>query len=740
MASSSVQVPASRVPPGIERYFQVSLFLLLTIGFLTLTATGKLDFVSVVFVTLSLGVRAIQLARGKQYSIPERWTSALTLAYVIVYGIDYFFITRTFVGATIHLVLFGMVVKVFSVHRDRDLLYLGVLSFLMVLAASVLTVDTVFLFAFTVFLLLAISTFVSFEMRRSAKASMTVHEFPAQPDGSGRPLLANSLILSSAALMATILLASCGIFFVLPRVSGGYLSTYARGDDIMSGFRDSIQFGTIGRIQQSNQVVMHVKIEGDHRGFDMKWRGAVLSRFTGNGWTTTPYYRTVLTSRDGRFDLEPQVLAANPYLVRLKRSGHVRTMTYEVTMEPTANPRLFMAANTLELAGNFRQIVPDVAQGYTSLDVSQYAPKYQAVAITSMPDLQQLRTNKPDYYAQQERQYQELPLIDMRVPELAKRVTESAANPYDKAVALERYLQQNFAYTLELPTSAQADPIAYFLFERRRGHCEYFASAMAIMLRTIGIPSRVVTGFQGGQYNDLTDSYILRARDAHAWVEAYFADEGWVTFDPTPAALDAPSGPWSRFLLYVDAFRDFWREWVINYDFAHQQALTVTVATGSVHRAASLRERLRAYYDKTLASLRRLQRSVNEHPQQAGSMAVVVIAIFLAVLATISFLRFWHHRTIVRRPQNAPVIAASYWYARMTSHLARYGWKKRPSQTPLEYVASVDHPELREAVREFTEAYESARFGESAESAGKLPGLYTRMRQNKPEATSSSKR
>ena len=80
----------------------------------------------------------------------------------------------------------------------------------------------------------------------------------------------------------------------------------------------------------------------------------------------------------------------------------------------------------------------------------------------------------------------------------------------------------------------QADPIAYFLFERKRGHCEYFASSMAVMLRAVGIPSRVVTGFRGGEFNDLTGSYIIRARDAHAWVEAYIPEPGMARLRSDP--------------------------------------------------------------------------------------------------------------------------------------------------------------------------------------------------------------
>src|SRR5204863_9121503 len=90
-----------------------------------------------------------------------------------------------------------------------------------------------------------------------------------------------------------------------------------------------------------------------------------------------------------------------------------------------------------------------------------------------------------------------------------------------------------FRYTLELPSQRQKDPVAFFLFERKAGHCEYFASAMAILLREEGVPSRIVTGFRGGEWNELTGNFIVRAKDAHSWVEVYFPGVGWYAFDPT---------------------------------------------------------------------------------------------------------------------------------------------------------------------------------------------------------------
>ena len=125
------------------------------------------------------------------------------------------------------------------------------------------------------------------------------------------------------------------------------------------------------------------------------------------------------------------------------------------------------------------------------------------------------------------------------------------------------------------------DPLANFLFVRRAGHCEYFASAMTVMLRAEGIPARYVTGFAPGEYNDVGGDYIIRESDAHAWVEVYFPGFGWITFDPTPPGNASHAGILDRLNMYWDSFQFTWSEWVVNYDFTHQIVLAVNAQQAS---------------------------------------------------------------------------------------------------------------------------------------------------------------
>src|ERR1039458_5871678 len=196
---------------AIERYFNVALYLLVLSGFGTLAATGGLDLPAVILVSLALGLRGIQLLTRREFVIPERWTTVLTLIYVFIYLADYFFLSRGFLAASVHLVLFAMVVRLFSLQRTRDHYTLAVLSFLMVLASAVLTVGSVFVFAFAGFLMVAVVTFVLMDGGSQIAQEAAIAQDPRGPAVQRR--MAYSLLAIAPALMMLILAGSFFIFF-----------------------------------------------------------------------------------------------------------------------------------------------------------------------------------------------------------------------------------------------------------------------------------------------------------------------------------------------------------------------------------------------------------------------------------------------------------------------------------------------------------------------------------------------
>jgi transglutaminase-like putative cysteine protease len=708
--------PTGRVPlsMAVERYFQVALFLLVMTGFGTLASTGTLDVPTVMLVGSALLVRGYFLSRHNAWQIPPVWTTYLTLAYAVFFVADYMLLSGSFLSATVHLVLFGMVVRLFSARKDRDHLMLAVLAFLMVLAAAVLTVDSVFLFAFAGFMLMAVVTFVLMEMRRASKAATVAARDPLDPQAYRT--MAFSLASAAPILVGMILVGGLAIFFLLPRTSVGYLSAFATGNDLATGFSDRVQLGQIGQIQQSNAVVMHVKVDGDKHGrYDLLWRGVGLETFDGKTWSGPNRQGRVQQLADGRF-----VLRQNGNRGRPGQPIH-----YRVLMEPMGSNLFFLAGAPRTLTGPYRYVAQDATGSVFDLDAAHPVGVYDADSDLAVPTLQELRSapmNYPNDIRQADLQVP--PALDARIAELARRVTARAANEYDKAQAIERYLTSQYQYTLQLPAKAPDDPLANFLFERKRGHCEYFASSMAVMLRVLGVPARVVNGFRTTEFNDLTSTYVIRASSAHSWVEVYFAGYGWVTFDPTPSGGVIEREGWSRAMLYLDAMASFWREWVVNYDASHQRALGQNALQGS--RAAVERMRIwaRREYASMVESARRMQHKLSEAPGR-WSLYGFCAAILVGLLANAATLRAWlRRRRLETHPEDQPSLAASLWYDRLTRRLAKRGVLKQPVQTPREFVDRIEESELRARVAAFTDAYEAARFGESAEDARRLPALY----------------
>src|SRR5262249_23025017 len=153
--------------------------------------------------------------------------------------------------------------------------------------------------------------------------------------------------------------------------------------------------------------------------------------------------------------------------------------------------------------------------------------------------------------------------------------TAGSRDPYTAAQKLSRFLATRYRYELAKPSTSQ-DPLEEFLFTRGSGNCEYFAAAMAVMLRTLDVPTRVVGGVPPGAWNPYGRYFMVRLSDAHAWVEAYFDGLGWVSFDPSPRGSGAFDQP-SALALYIDAARMRWYRYVVNWSLQDQRLFASTV-------------------------------------------------------------------------------------------------------------------------------------------------------------------
>ena len=740
--ASSVTTPNVSAPPA-ERFFRTSLSLLVLTSILTLVSTGKLDVVTSFAAPLAALFKGYRSWHGRPAELSSRAATWLVLAYLVFFPLDALVISRLPVGnssnpplfaillGAVHFLIFVTLVRFYSASSDRDALFLTMLSFAGILAAAVLTADTTFLILFFAFLLFGVATFAGMELRRGAAGAVS----PArQVQSESDRRLTRALSLATLSVAAGSILLGSALFFFFPRFSAGYLGRAGFSSSLMSGFTDNVELGEIGEIKKNSAVVMRVQT-GKPIGYDrLRWRGIALTTFDGKRWSSTePNPQRLQPGDDG------WIYTSAP---AQKADFPGPAILYTVFLEPLATDAIFVPGKVVSLKGNFTgeggnsftairrtYIFRDSTDTLLNPFHNYTAVRYAGISRLPPRNAAKLSSASTDYPSDISAIYLQLPELDPRIAELTSQITKNAQTPFDKAVAIENYLRTRFTYTLKLTGKPGDHPLAHFLFETRAGHCEYFASAMAIMLRTLGIPTREVNGFLPGEYNDLGGDYIVRASDAHSWVEVYFPGNGWQTFDPTPAAPENTASILSRLEQYADWMAITWREWVIGYDFAHQMVLAQNVQRNSRNWS----EATRSWFEQKERAGKKWIKSWQFQHGPLGYLLPVSLVLFLVALRfnliaelfrrIRLFLQLRSRKTVRTDPQ-----LASRLYAELLRMLARRGLLRLESQTPFEFAAAVDAPQLAPAVREFTQLYAYARFGGAPCDTTRLRQLLDQVR------------
>lgn len=724
--AASITPPSDSLPA--DRFYRTALFFLVLTSVMTLVGTGKLDLITTILAPALVVYKGVRWWRGRPAELKHSVATRLVVGYVFVFPFDLLFVSRALAGnapnaglyaallAVVHFLLFVTLVRFYSLSSDRDALFLSMLSFAGVLASAIFTVDTSFLAFFIIFLIFAVGVFVGLEIRRGAKGAV----FPPLGVDLLRERRFNRA-LSLAALTVSIGAVVIGslLFFVFPRFSAGYFARTGLQPSLMSGFTDDVELGQIGEIKKNSTIVMRVQTGAPVSYPLLRWRGIALTNFDGHRWFST---ETKVRTR------EP---ASNGWITLASRKeleGHpVMQLQYITLLQPMASDALFGPAQIVSLRGNFSgeggTYYGAMRHSFVSVDStgSIFNPlhnfsqiRYEGVSILPVARPVQARYAGTDYPEEIRSTYLQLPPeLDPRIPALAKKITSGVGDPYDQSLAMESYLRTNFTYSLNLTGKPGMDPLAHFLFEAKSGHCEYFATSMAIMLRTLGIPSREVNGFLPGEYNDVGGDYIVRASDAHSWVEAYFPGNGWLTFDPTPPSNDQTTGLLSRLALYIDWFQLTWNEWVINYDFSHQISLAKNVGQISADWKDLWRKKLQRAQDHSVERLTEWQRS-HKLLRVVFPVALVLLLPLLRMGWLRSFVRWARLAWMVGLPEaerNNPQMASRL-YAELLRLLAKRGFARRESQTPREFAASLAFEGgLAPTVQEFTNLYARSRFG-----------------------------
>lgn len=378
--------------------------------------------------------------------------------------------------------------------------------------------------------------------------------------------------LPRVAVLSLVMLAMSGLLFVaFPRVARSWVTRNTPAASSVVGFSDRVSLAAHGgRIYPNPQVVLRVEFpEGvPPNPQSLYWRGRSYDEFDGVAWSR---------GRAGSWASER---------INYHAAWPDERIVQRIFATPLDVPVVFGMHPVLHVQPVSRMQVLEDRVGDIFYD-GPGSPSYQVTSILRSPSDDSLRavdaltaTNvSRDEMRRRSRfdmPYLQLPEITTRTRRLADSLTANVSTRLDKARAIEMYLH-GFTYTLDLPATEREASLDYFLFERRAGHCEYFSTAMVVLLRSAGIPARNVNGFLGGDWNDFGRYLSVTQNNAHSWVEVFFPHYGWVPFDPTPAAAGGVSSaqtPWFspvRFLF--DGLEHRWNKWVLEYNVDTQVRL-----------------------------------------------------------------------------------------------------------------------------------------------------------------------
>lgn len=297
---------------------------------------------------------------------------------------------------------------------------------------------------------------------------------------------------------------------------------------------DTLELG--GAIRLGDQEVFWVEVA--NRNTRYYWRSRTYDIYQNRRWTSNATIRLTNNSTPTSLQLEPnnaremiqQRFIIGPNAMRII---HTAPQPYQVNMPTRTDLDYTAPESSPNRAMNISVIRPT--------KLIRHGESYTATSMISTATAHELRntsTNYPDWVVPT---YTALPnSITGRTVDLARQIIAdaNAVTVYDQAKAIETYLRVNIAYNESIPTPPNnVDPVDWFLFTHQEGYCKYYASAMIVMLRSLGIPARMAAGFSQGTWDDARNAYVVTERDAHVWVEVYFPEYGWIEFEPTSSEM-----------------------------------------------------------------------------------------------------------------------------------------------------------------------------------------------------------
>ena len=640
----------------------------------------------------------------------------------------------------VYFIVFLATNKLFNRRASRDYQQLYVLSFLQIVAATTLNTDLMYGVLFLAYIVFTTWTLILFHLKREMEEnyllkygdSLQGRPVQVQRVLNSRKLVGGRFLLATSGVSLLVFVGAATLFFLFPRVGFGFFFSQRRAGISMTGFSDTVELGHFGRIKDDPTVVMRVEFDGgrpDDR-LPRYWRGIALDHYDGKTWTKTTRGTRTLVAADGRVPLDHHRHRLSPDAVKQR-----------IYLEPMDSNVLFGLSRLTHVEldhrpgpaylGKRRAIRVDEQGDVQYAQQDEVAFRYTAYSVAET-DLAP-RLGKPlDAYRKQVRswgrgyRYMQLPRdLAPRVRALAEAIVGDARTVGEAVERIERHLKTKYAYTLDLKRDPSLPPLEDFLFVQRRGHCEYFATAMVIMLRTQGIAARSVNGFLGGKWNDFGKYLAVSQGEAHSWVEINllpargYTNHVWMTRDPTPSGARAARSSgvvWDRILQYTDALRLRWYKYVIEYDLQKQVGALVE---------------LRSWWKQRFGER---EQAAPEPPVKgdgkANKIVVAVVVLFVLGAIPVVLLRRRSPAGQAARARRHAVTVA-HLYQQLVDSYARLGFVRTPTTTASEFLHHLERrraPDL-DLARAVIGLYEAVRFGGNALPATGVAPLKVRIKR-----------
>lgn len=571
--------------PNVEIRLKLAVAVLVMASYFSLASTYRYGQLMLFVPALTLAFMPVGERLDRKYG----WYRQITSAAVLFFLFSLPVIVQTFalLDAVVSVVMFVQIYSLIHVKRERNYGHVMLMSFFLVLAASVLSpragIGLAYLF-FVLFAAWALSLLEMFSSQRLAEGSRA--EPVRLQDAKGRRTFGEpgryiGLQMTPAVLMSSFLiLGMTGVLFlVTPRTDAGFMGTMQSAPQFTTGLASEVDLTIAGRLSTNAGPVMRVQFPEEPGGrYDAPklWRSTALDSYRGTSWV-----RRGLSTRShstARFKSDHRITSVEG----LKRNsyGLGRVVYHEIFLDrppESGIPVLQMVREILpgdanrplefrwDEAGDFTARMRGSTESGVSLRVWS--------EVVEM-DPEMLRASSTRYL-------DTMVLSDLRhltyqnlLPEtlsLVEELTQNASTVYDKVTELAYWLEYRggFSYTRDIPPLPHDHPVDAFILRERSGHCELYASALALMARSLGIPARVVSGYRGGVWDEGDRSYTVTNDMAHLWTEIYFPDVGWMPFDPSPPT-ESPGrftmGSFARsYARYVLKARLLWQSHVVSY-------------------------------------------------------------------------------------------------------------------------------------------------------------------------------